>query len=111
MKCEDTPGGTSAKTIEEAFSKFDGRWIESLKKVQEAAFLARDAWVADHPEDAAFKDAPVFEIEKTDAGWHVVFEVVALPGESEGESHLYLHVRLNSDGEVIEVVRGPDVGS
>ena len=97
-----------SEAVERAVGTGDSEWIDMLPKVREAAAQARDAWVADHPEDAAFKDAAVSEIEKTEAGWHVVFEVVTLPGEPEGESRLYLHVHLDTDGEVTKVVRGPD---
>jgi hypothetical protein len=100
--------GAGSERVERAVSTEDSEWIEMLPKVGEAAAQARDAWVADHPEDAAFQDAAVSEIEKTETGWHVVFEVVTLPGEPEGESHLYLHVHLDRDGEVTKVVRGPD---
>jgi hypothetical protein len=97
-----------SEQVERIVSRGNGDWIEILPKVGKAAAQARDAWVADHPEDAAFKDAAVSEIERTEAGWHVVFEVVTLPSEPEGESHLYLHVYLDTDGEVTKVVRGPD---
>jgi hypothetical protein len=100
--------GASSEQVEQIVSQGTEEWIEILPQVAKAAVKARDNWVADHPEDVAFKDMPVSEIEKTDEGWHVVFEAVTLPGEPEGESHLYLHVHLDTDGKVIKVVRGPD---
>ena len=48
----------------------DGRWTESARAQLMAAASAADAWLADHPEDAArFRDDPAgFLAELSDSG-------------------------------------------
>jgi len=79
-------------------------------QVRRLAMDVKDAWLKQNPDETEqIGQATIKQIERTDTGWHVLFEQVRFPGQPEGESHHFLHMYLDSSGRVEKVVRGPDV--
>ncbi len=75
--------------------------------IEKSATEFKNNWLDEHPDEAIeFKEIPT--IEKTASGWHAVFHAGPLPTEPEGEAPRSLHVYMDTDGGLIEVVLGSD---
>lgn len=82
-------------------------------RVRQLATQYRDQWLAERTaEDTAqLARGAIKLVEKIESGWHVVYATPTGggPGMEEGLHIYYLHVYLNSSGELDKVVLGPDV--
>ncbi len=85
----------------------------SEERIRELATQHRDQWLAKHvSEDSAQLARGVIEsVEKVESGWHVLFatHTGGGPGAEEGLHVYFLHLYLTSSGELVRVIRGPDL--
>jgi hypothetical protein len=79
--------------------------VPAKSRIQELAIQFREEWLEAHP-DEEIEFETVSTVEETADGWQVIFEAVTLPGQAEEESQHYLHVHINAEGKLIDVVRG-----
>lgn len=78
-------------------------------QVKKLATDFKAEWLKQNPTEVELMDpSTVLEVRAISIGWHVIFERITLPGEPEGESHHFLHVYMDSEGNLEQVVRGPD---
>jgi len=81
--------------------------VPTKTQIEELAIQFKEKWLDEHTEEEIeFKT--ISSVEKTANGWHVIFESVTLSGEPKGESRQFLHVYIDGNRKLIEVVRGPD---
>ena len=82
---------------------------KAQEHIEQLAIGFKEQWLKGNPREAELMIlAVILETKETRGGWHVVFERITNVGEPEGESHHFLHVYIDSNGDLERVVRGPD---
>ena len=86
-----------------------GERVASESEIYTLALSEFSIWVQNNPnENEQVEGSEIIKIERTDNGWHVIFEKVRFKGMPEGESHHFLHMYFEENGDLMRIVRGPD---
>ena len=104
-------GGCSQKAEPPWAGPQSGSNLSALTQadVEKPATDLKQKWLNENPnEKEQVGQATIREVKKTATGWHMLFEQVRFPGEPEGESHHFLHIYIDTNGNLERVVRGPD---
>ena len=96
----DTTGDGGSESIPDS--------VPDKTRIEELAIQFREEWLDAHP-DEEIEFGAVSTVEETADGWQVIFEAVKLPEQAEGESQHYLHVHINIEGKLADVVWGSDL--